>query len=213
MASHHSTGCHHHHTTACCGCYSHLPPPPTCSCCSTVVGADPLLHTIALHLLQSTPPSQLPQSYQYQYQHHLPPQPPLQQHGNHFPDHSVDSLVQRIAALESTLTSPVPHYAYQKPVPEQKPQIPTQSSSKSVDFTPPIRLSLRDVAARTIQTRFRIYLVRRSRTLRHLKQLSVIRFQLGSLDPTNPISERVMELLVGVDSIQVPTNPTQTQRP
>lgn len=211
MASHHSSGCHHHHTTACCNCYSHhpLPSPPaaTYSCCSTMASVDPLLHTIALQLLQSTPPSNLPQSYQYQYQNHLPPQPPLQQNGNQYLAHSIDSLVQRIAALESTLSSPIPHYAYQKHVPEQKPPIPTSSSSKSTDAIPSIRL--RDVAARAIQTRFRLYLVHRSRTLGHLKQLSVIRFELGSLDPTNPISDRVMDLLLRVDSIQVLTNPLE----
>ncbi|KAL3526579.1 hypothetical protein ACH5RR_011235 [Cinchona calisaya] len=95
----------------------------------------------------------------------------------------VSSLVRRIAALESSLRR---HYC-----------------SRSH--------SLRDAAARTIQTHFRAYLVRRSRTLRQLKDLASIKQILNSLkssvsenthfDPQS-LSRKALKLLLKLDSIQ-----------
>ncbi|KAJ8439037.1 hypothetical protein Cgig2_014457 [Carnegiea gigantea] len=71
--------------------------------------------------------------------------------------------------------------------------------------------SLRDAAARTIQTHFRAYLVRRSRALRQLKELASIKSAIVSLksslshrrfDDFDFLSSRSMELLLQVDSIQ-----------
>uniref|UniRef100_A0A7C8YKH8 BAG domain-containing protein n=1 Tax=Opuntia streptacantha TaxID=393608 RepID=A0A7C8YKH8_OPUST len=71
--------------------------------------------------------------------------------------------------------------------------------------------SLRDAAARTIQTHFRAYLVRRSRALRHLKELATIKSAVASLKSSlsrrgfvdfDFLSSRAMELLLQVDSIQ-----------
>ncbi|WOG93259.1 hypothetical protein DCAR_0312540 [Daucus carota subsp. sativus] len=65
----------------------------------------------------------------------------------------ISSLLRRISALESSV----------------------RRSSSSASF------SLRDAAARTIQTHFRAFLVRRSRTLRQLKDLALIKSALNTL--------------------------------
>lgn len=95
----------------------------------------------------------------------------------------VSSLLHRIAALESSLRR--------------------QSSSHSQ--------SLRDAAARTIQIHFRAFLVRRSKTLRQLKDLASIKSTINvlkssvsdntSFDPL-ALSHRALHLLLKLDSIQ-----------
>ncbi|XP_019185545.1 PREDICTED: BAG family molecular chaperone regulator 8, chloroplastic [Ipomoea nil] len=68
--------------------------------------------------------------------------------------------------------------------------------------------SLRDTAARTIQTHFRAFLVRRSRTLRHLKELASIKSALNTLkssasniDPL-ALSHKAKNLLLQLGAIQ-----------
>ncbi|KAK1423344.1 hypothetical protein QVD17_18643 [Tagetes erecta] len=181
----------HHH----CHC---LPTPSTTTChctlCSTTTyhhpPPPPLLHSISSH-------------HHHQH-HHNPPQihqyPPPQshptQHYNYYPPQhdqqpppplnpTVSSLIHRISALETTL--------------RHRKQSPTSSSS------------LRNTAARTIQTHFRAFLVRRSITLRQLKDLAYIKSSLNHLkssvsnkthfDPIT-LSRETMNLLIKLDSIQ-----------
>ncbi|CAM8980384.1 unnamed protein product [Rhodiola kirilowii] len=71
--------------------------------------------------------------------------------------------------------------------------------------------SVREAAARAIQVHFRAYLVRRSRSLRHLKDLAFIKSKFNALkssisdqchvDPA-VVSHRTVDLLNKVDSIQ-----------
>ncbi|XP_072988678.1 BAG family molecular chaperone regulator 8, chloroplastic [Typha latifolia] len=206
-----SSSYHHHHPNhnsrcpssppSCCNCCcaSSIPPPPNPS-------SDQLLQYLATHLLlQSTsqplpapPPPGPPPLYSYHYlkktqQANLP-----KDHHAHLPeDHQLllNSLIRRVAALESNLL----HLASPSPNPP------------SYSPPPPPPPSLRDLAARTIQTWFRRFLVRRSQTLRHLKALAAIKSHVAvvksslsgktHLDP-KAISEKAMDLLIQVDSIQ-----------
>ncbi|KAK6152613.1 hypothetical protein DH2020_012252 [Rehmannia glutinosa] len=95
---------------------------------------------------------------------------------------TVSSLLRRIAALESALHR-------------------RRSSSQS----------LRDAAARTIQTQFRAFLLRRSITLRHLKDLASIKSTLGFLKSSvsekthfdyDVVCHEAMNLLLKLDTIQ-----------
>lgn len=169
----------------------HNPPPP-----------DPHL----LHHLHPSPASTQPphphssfSNPSYVAQSFHPLQPDLQREGyfrelyHHQQeqqgglDHSqpvISSLSRRIAALESSLR----HHA----------------ASRSQ--------SLRDAAARTIQTYFRAFLVRRSRTLRQLKDLASIKSAINVLkssvsdnNPLDPLalSRKALHLLLKLDSIQV----------
>ncbi|VFQ68545.1 unnamed protein product [Cuscuta campestris] len=95
------------------------------------------------------------------------------------PQPVVSSLLRRIASLESSLRR------------------------RSLNSH-----SLRDTAARTIQTQFRAFLVRRSKTLRHLKELASIKSALNilkssasSCDP-QALSHKANRLLLRLDSIQ-----------
>jgi hypothetical protein len=73
--------------------------------------------------------------------------------------------------------------------------------------------SARELAARTIQAHFRRFLARRSRTLRQLKELAVLRSKSAALrgslsgrrGGTDPsvVSETAMGLLFRLDAIQV----------
>ncbi|XP_059670414.1 BAG family molecular chaperone regulator 8, chloroplastic [Cornus florida] len=212
MASPHPHHHLHHHnshpsttipTSCCCCCCctpSPHPPPP-----------DPLLQSLASHLLH-TPPDQPhlyspyfntpydPHNLHHHHHHHHhqtqyhPPQPHQQKQQRHHQNHpqppqiqpTVSSLVLRIAALESSLRH--------------------QFSANST-----AAYSLRDAAARTIQTHFRAFLVRRSRTLRQLKDLAFIKSTLNTLktslsDNTHfnsqALSRKAMDLLLKLDSIQ-----------
>ncbi|KAL4184325.1 hypothetical protein AMTRI_Chr10g440 [Amborella trichopoda] len=128
---------------------------------------------------------------------HPPQNPPLHQ------------LHRRISALESALR----HLSVNPSRPSPPPP-PTHFFSLKERA-----LSLKDAAARTIQTHFRAFLVRRSRTLRHLENLSTAKTHLKSLQLSlsNPsflsllrnrvlvrqdFAEKAMSLLIKVDSIQ-----------
>lgn len=72
--------------------------------------------------------------------------------------------------------------------------------------------TLRDSAARVIQTHFRSYLVRRSIAFRHLKELAVIKSSFLTLKssvsgkphfPFKAVSRKATDLLLQLDSIQV----------
>ncbi|KAL3813446.1 hypothetical protein ACJIZ3_014714 [Penstemon smallii] len=139
------------------------------------------------------PPPPPPDIHLHHY-HYPPPQlhpPYINQHHPlekcHFQEErqnnpTISSLLRRISALESTL-------------------LRRSSSSHSI----------RDAAARTIQTHFRAFLLRRSRTLRQLKELASIKSRLGILK--SEVSEnthfsyyviyhKALTLLLKLDTIQ-----------
>ncbi|KAJ7971046.1 BAG family molecular chaperone regulator 8, chloroplastic-like [Quillaja saponaria] len=207
MASH----CPHHHhnarqiqppaatTTSCCCNFSS-------SCCSTPhhsfppaplppVPTDQFLQPIASQLLQSNPNlshfyTQYPkfqtgnlydQKHYHQYHGNLRLDPQEQQ--THF---TVASLLSRIEALEYSLHQISSH------------------RNHSLYFP-------RDTAARIIQTHFRAFLIRRSRTLRQLKDLALIKSNFNSLKSLisneshinfEGFSHRAMDLLLKLDHIQ-----------
>ncbi|KAM5581261.1 BAG family molecular chaperone regulator 8, chloroplastic [Rosa sericea] len=200
MASHYHHPHPHHHqnhpptTTCCCtasysSCQctqSHHPyPPPQ----QPHPSPDPLLQAIASQLLISNPPDP------YLHHHH---QNPHKTHKSQHPKHrfhiqeqqeqQLHSLLSRIEALEASLHH---HSASRAP------------SSDSY--------SLRDYAARVIQTHFRAFLVRRSRTLRQLKDLAFIKSSFASLKSSvsnqthfdfHSVSQKALALLIKLDSIQ-----------
>ncbi|KAG8086079.1 hypothetical protein GUJ93_ZPchr0010g8145 [Zizania palustris] len=138
-------------------------------------------------------------------------------------DHShllLHSLLRRVAALEST----IPHCFPSAPVPPPRPnhrrhRVVAHHDEEEEEDAPPspprrtrAALSARERAARTIQAHFRRVLVRRSRTLRQLKELAVLRSKAAALrgslsgrrgagDPAG-ISEATMNLLFHLDAIQ-----------
>ncbi|XP_057952947.1 BAG family molecular chaperone regulator 8, chloroplastic [Malania oleifera] len=230
MASHHHHYHHHNQNThsssasaaVCCsgcgcgcGCAAPLQSPPT----------EPLLQALAAYLLQQQvqPPPPQPHLYshclkpqthahhQYQHQHQHQHQ---QKHRFHRedPQHAHSSLVaalaRRIDSLEASLrhlsSSPSP------PSPSSSSSASSSSSSSSgLCYRP--SYSLRDAAARTIQTHFRAFLVRRSRALRQLKDLAFIKSTLNALkssvsDQTHldssALKHKAMDLLLQLDSIQ-----------
>ncbi|XP_077223359.1 calmodulin-binding protein-like protein [Tasmannia lanceolata] len=196
MASHHHHQHNHNHHPSppcyccCCCCSSHpSPPPPT---------TDPLLQALATHLLQiQTPPSHIylqspkpPQHYSHPHplkpQQNPNPNPPKQQTQQTLT--LTHSLLRRVTALESSLL---------------------HLSSSSPSSTP--SLSLRDLAAKTIQTHFRSFLARRSQTLRDLRTLASIKSGLSTLksslsDQTHlksgSLSQKAADLVHRLDSIQ-----------
>ncbi|PIM99445.1 hypothetical protein CDL12_28064 [Handroanthus impetiginosus] len=133
------------------------------------------------------------------YLHHPPYQPHFYSSPSHLPQYqehfqgryfrektqthpTISSLLRRIAALESALR---------------------RRSSDSQ--------SLRDAAARTIQTHFRAFLSRRSRTLRQLKVLASIKSILGILKSSvsgkthfdyGAVYHKAMKLLLKLNTIQ-----------
>ncbi|XP_050382364.1 BAG family molecular chaperone regulator 8, chloroplastic [Argentina anserina] len=193
MASHYQPHHHQHHpptTTSCCcttsysssSCCTQYPPPHS--------SPDPLLQAIASQILISNPPDP------YIHHHHHPQNPHKTQKAPNNPKHRPDilerqqlhSLVSRIEALEASLH----HHS--------------SNRSRSSDS-----YSLRDYAARVIQTHFRTFLVRRSRTLRQLKDLAFIKSSFASLKSSisnrthfdfHSVSHKAMALLIKLDSVQ-----------
>ncbi|PSS30496.1 BAG family molecular chaperone regulator 8 like [Actinidia chinensis var. chinensis] len=201
-ANHH---CHPITTTnpCCCCCYSTCcnPPPP-----------DPLLHPLNPQIHHHPPPQPYhhhhspylnppydPQIFHHQRQqtpHYPPPthqknQDLFQFHPYHHQDETrpnVSCILHRVAALESSLLL-LRHF----------------SADSASSF------SLRATAARTIQTHFRVFLVRRSHTLRQLKELASIKSTVNALkasisDNTHldsqAVSRRAMDLLLKLDFVQ-----------
>ncbi|XP_051117984.1 BAG family molecular chaperone regulator 6-like [Andrographis paniculata] len=173
--------CHHSAAVAACNCGC---------CCASYTPCHPHLH----HAPPPPPPSSTGFHQPHFYRDYTnPPNPP------HFPqihqDRSfqdqrpthaaVTSLLRRISALESALRR----------------RSPEGSASHS----------LRAAAARTIQTYFRAYLCRRSRTLRQLQDLAAIKSTLGTLKTLiskNPqfdydvVYHKTLNLLLKLDAIQ-----------
>ncbi|XVF14367.1 hypothetical protein REPUB_Repub09cG0052800 [Reevesia pubescens] len=196
MASH-----HHHHTPTCCStcscshsCQPPAPPPPP----PQPQQSDPLLQALASLLLQTqTQPQQnhylnqthFLQTFQDQIfgskKHHFH----QKQHHQLEPNFLISSLVSRINALETSL----------------------QHLSKTSNSYSYPSCSLKDAAARVIQTHFRAFLVHRSRTLRQLKDLAFIKSSLNSLKHSisnkthfdyEAVSQKAMDLLLKLDTFQ-----------
>ncbi|XXG46765.1 hypothetical protein AAC387_Pa02g1526 [Persea americana] len=198
MASHHHTHNPHHPTCCCrysCCASSHpslLSPSPSPSL------SDSLLQIIASHLLQSPPPNF---QSKYQHLHHQQTQTQTQSQSQTQTLLLLQSLLSRVSALESSL-----HHLSSPP--SQTPPPPPPPSQTS---PPPPLPSLRNLAARTIQTHFRAFLVRRSQTLRNLKDLATIRSNFVSLKSSlldeahhtpDAVSQEASDLLIKLDSIQ-----------
>ncbi|CAK7323018.1 unnamed protein product [Dovyalis caffra] len=212
MASHPH---HHHHcenhfsvpTTTICCCFiqpHHPSPPPT-----PQLSTDPLLQSL-ISLLHH-------QQQQQEQQHHQPHlfSPCLNKPNCHKKNHHqkpnfspqklhfqqeddpqqtqfvLSSLLQRINTLESSLHHFSTYY------PNNHNYYPSHS--------------LRDTAARVIQTRFRAFLVHRSRTLRQLKEFAFIKSSFNTLKSSistkshfdfEVVSHKAMDLLLKLDSIQ-----------
>ncbi|KAL8142399.1 hypothetical protein V2J09_015431 [Rumex salicifolius] len=183
--------CFHHHNnqsaTCCCSNHYNTPPPPPLP----PPAIDPiLLQSVVSQLLQnpqtahlfstastaaftavSTPSDFHPSSSQY-LQHRIQkrpkqkqPQPHRQPFEDQFQDQYSDlaSLLQRIDVLESSLHR----------------------------FSSGTTSSLRHVAARTIQIRFRAHLARRSRALSELKELASIKSALNVLKSSLSLQKRI----------------------
>ncbi|KAJ4841148.1 hypothetical protein Tsubulata_016907 [Turnera subulata] len=213
---HHHPHCHNHlptptttTTTTCCfsGSYNQCctqphhpsPPPPT------HLPADPLLQALASLIQQQqqqqqqpnvyTPHTANPSSHKNRHHQNLHFQPQEQYFKSEDQQHQqtqfvLSSLLQRITALESSLH----HYA----------------TSNSTNAHCP-SYSLRDTAARIIQTHFRAFLVRRSRALRQLKDLAFIKSSFNTLKSSisnkayfdaKVVSHKATDLLLKLDSIQ-----------
>ncbi|KAA3456070.1 BAG family molecular chaperone regulator 8, chloroplastic [Gossypium australe] len=193
MACHHHHHHQHHHTSAtCCS---------TCSCsqCFQPAPASSPFPQQSDHLLQALASLLQPQQNHYLNQTHLLKSFQDQNFAtknHHFhqkhqeqPDFLISSLVSRINALESSL----------------------HSFSKASSCSSYPSFSLKDAAARVIQTHFRAFLVHRSRTLRQLKDLAFIKSSLNTLklsvsnnihfDP-QVVSQKAMDLLLKLDSFQ-----------
>ncbi|MBA0683276.1 hypothetical protein Goari_024945 [Gossypium aridum] len=193
MACHHHHHHQHNHTSAtCCS---------TCSCsqCFQPAPASSPYPQQSDHLLQALASLLQPQQNHYLNQtHHLKSfqDQNFATKNHHFhqkqqeqPDFLISSLVSRINALESSL----------------------HSFSKASSCSSYPSFSLKDAAARVIQTHFRAFLVHRSRTLRQLKDLAFIKSSLNTLklsvsnnihfDP-QVVSQQAMDLLLKLDSFQ-----------
>ncbi|KAJ6734795.1 BAG DOMAIN CONTAINING PROTEIN EXPRESSED [Salix purpurea] len=210
MASHHH--CQNHvsapttfttTTTAPCCCFSHCSTQPHHHPISPPqLSTDPLLQSLV---------SLLQQQQQQQLQHHLSHlfSPCLHEPNSHKKNHHqqskfhfqqeddpqqahfvLSSLLQRINTLDSSLH---------------------QFSACSSNNHSCHSHSLRDTAARVIQTHFRAFLVHRSRTLRQLKELAFIKSGFNSLKSSisteshfdfKVVSHKAMDLLLKLDSIQ-----------
>ncbi|XP_047044182.1 BAG family molecular chaperone regulator 8, chloroplastic-like [Lolium rigidum] len=180
------------------------------------------------------PPPQHQQQQHQGPQSQAYPQPPPPQQQPYQPDHGqllLHSLLRRVAALETTL--PHSHFPAPPQIPQPHPnphrrhhRAPADQEEESDDppSPPPRRArerggrrpppSERELAARTIQEHFRRFLARRSRTLRQLKDLAILRSKAASLrgslsgsgrgrckDPV-AVSEAAMGLLLHLDGIQ-----------
>lgn len=170
------------------------------------------------------------------------PPPPQQLKPNPSGDHGhllLHSLLRRVAAIESALPRcfPAPPPARRPPHPNSRPRRAAryqeeeeeqeveegdESEPESPPSPPRPRRPARtgpppsaasDRAARTIQVHFRRFLARRSRTLRQLKEIAVLRSKAaairgslsgrrGGADPA-AVSEAAMGLLLRIDAIQV----------
>ncbi|XP_045798893.1 BAG family molecular chaperone regulator 8, chloroplastic [Trifolium pratense] len=192
MASHHHYN-HHHHS-------HHQPPPPPpppppthCCCTPSYTCCTPQQHDHLVHIISSLILSQQHDHLVHNNNnnlnptqfHHHPKSQTLYHHNqnqNHNLKHQSITISSLLNRIES-LESSLNHQSY----------------------------SLRHSAARVIQTHFRSFLVRRSRTLRNLKQLASIKSSFISIRSSfsththfdfPALSLKAVNLLIQLDSIQ-----------
>ncbi|KAK7374595.1 hypothetical protein VNO80_08028 [Phaseolus coccineus] len=189
MASH--CHCHHHHhqtpppptitTTTTQCCCYHYPPN---SCCTPPPPQHHLLHPIASLLSQPQPHPILPsqQNYTKSYTRHNLNLPTQNHHLQH--QHETHSDISSLLHRIESLEFSLNHYTHH---------------------------SLRHTAASVIQTHFRSFLVRRSRTLTQLKHLASIKSTFNALKSScsnhahvdfAALSLKAMDLLLELDSIE-----------
>ncbi|KAK7273352.1 hypothetical protein RIF29_14401 [Crotalaria pallida] len=184
MASHHHPHPHSHHQ----------PPPPStnCCCCCSNPPSYPFCTPPSPthpHLLEAI--ASLLSQHQ-QHNHLLPPHLyPNKSHtlfaqthyNNQHQHQQISLLLHRIESLESSLNHRTYHF----------------------------NRSLRDAAARVIQTHFRSFLVSRSRTLRHLQHLAFLKSAFNALKSSfsndtdidfAALSHKAFDLLLQLDSIE-----------
>ncbi|XP_027925571.1 BAG family molecular chaperone regulator 8, chloroplastic [Vigna unguiculata] len=192
MASH--CHCHHHHqapppppptitaTTTTTQCCCYHNPPNTC--CTAPPPQHHLLHPIASFLSQPQPHPILPspKNYTKSHTHHNLNLPTQNHHLQH--QHQTHSAISSLLHRIESLESSLNHYT---------------------------RHSLRHTAATVIQTHFRSFLVRRSRTLTQLKHLASIKSTFNALKSScsshahvdfAALSLKAMNLLLELDSIE-----------
>ncbi|KAG9153779.1 hypothetical protein Leryth_005901 [Lithospermum erythrorhizon] len=184
---------HHHHQP-------YHPTPPnttTCHCCCSHTNYPPCYHP---------PPPPNP------HLHHPPPPPPLQPH---FPTPYTPQIHQ--------FTPPLNPYHFQEPIEQQQQQhlqpiissllsrISALETSLKCYGSTSASHSLRDAAARTIQTHFRSFILHRSRTLGDLKNLASIKSTLNALKSSisrngyvghQALYAKATNLVLRLDSIQ-----------
>ncbi|KAF8094851.1 hypothetical protein N665_0351s0019 [Sinapis alba] len=194
MASRHHHGCSRRHSH-----HDNIPLLPTSSRCCTFQDSPPCCtHS---NYLSPPPPPPPPDNLH----HLLASYFQIHQQETHFPNQTcsckqknvprghdqviLSCLLQKIENLESSLNKFAPFYD------QRRDRYST----------------LRDSAARVIQTHFRSYLVHRSISFRHLKELAMIKSSFLSLKssvsgkPTFPfkvVSRKATDLLLQLDSIQ-----------
>ncbi|CAN6332437.1 unnamed protein product [Urochloa humidicola] len=207
------------------------PPPPTPP---PAANPYPYPHP-SQHQYQYQYQQQEAKSHTYAHPAAPPPQPnPSGDHGHLL----LHTLLRRVAVLESALprSFPVPPPARRPPHPHSNPRLrrgarcqeeveeeESESEPESPPSPPPRRprrparagpppSAAAEHAARTIQAHFRRFLALRSRTLRQLKELAVLRSKAaairgslsgrrGCADPA-AVSEAAMGLLFRLDAIQ-----------
>lgn len=187
---------HHHH--GCSQRQNHhviIPPVATSSrCCtygdSTHLSPDNLLHLIASYLQTHQQETQSPDQT-------CPCETPCRRSNGGFHQHQKNNvprehddhvilscLLRKIDDLESSLNEFAGRYD------QRRDRYST----------------LRDSAARVIQTRFRPYLVRRSVSFRHLKELALIKSSFVSLK-SSVVFRKATDLLLQLDSIKGRVDP------
>ncbi|KAI3835094.1 hypothetical protein MKX03_016780 [Papaver bracteatum] len=173
----------------------HLSPSPQCN---PPYSIDPLLiQSIVTQILQSSQPPPPPENHLYPK--FLKPQKQQQKQTQNQEEKRTRSLLKNLHSRIDALESYLHHLSTS-----------SSSSSHSLHNQP----SLRDLAARIIQIHFRAFLVRRSRTLRYLKNLAFIKSSFNSLKSSlsgnnnnsqlnhSALSQKAMDLLLKLDSVQ-----------
>ncbi|CAN7045063.1 hypothetical protein IGI04_008175 [Brassica rapa subsp. trilocularis] len=188
MASRHHHACSQRHNY-----HNQIPLVPTSPHCCTHSNLpspppppDTLLHLLASYLQTHQQETHFPNQTCSCNQNNVP----RQQHDQVI----LSCLLRKIDALESSLNKFAPFH----------------------DQHRDRHSTLRDSAARVIQTHFRSYLVRRSISFRHLKELAVIKSSFLSLKssvsgkpifPYKVVSRKATDLLLQLDSIQGRVDP------
>ncbi|GAU19835.1 hypothetical protein TSUD_170610 [Trifolium subterraneum] len=185
MASHHHYN-HHHHSHHQPPTPPPPPPPPTHCCCTpSYTCCTPQQHDHLVHIISSLILSQQQHDHLVHNNNNLNPTQfhhPKSQTLHHNLKHQSTTISSLLNRIES-LESSLNHQSQ----------------------------SLRHSAARVIQTHFRSFLVRRSRTLRNLKQLASIKSSFISIRSSfsththfdfPALSLKAVNLLIQLDSIQ-----------